>query len=228
MMKHSGLVVVGAFAVVALTGPGVRGCPRPALPCSVVDTRVTCVMTDLDNPRGLAFGRGGVLFVAEAGRGGAPCPPTGTGGLTCYGLTGAVSRLWHGRQDRVVERAPLDLLPRARTREGRTTSRCGSGESPHGSVLGGKGADVTIGLEADPATRDALNRPDLGKLVHIPASALLAPSTHLCDHDCWRPVVDIAAYEIGGGPDSGAPESDPYGLLVERGQGARRRRGLRG
>jgi hypothetical protein len=84
------------------------------------------------------------------------------------------------------------------------------------SVLGGSGAHVTIGLEADPATRAALNRPDLGKLVHIPASVLLAPSEDLCDHDCWSPVVDIAAYEIGGGPDGGVAESDPYGLLVER------------
>src|SRR4029077_7680654 len=31
-----------------------------------------------------------------------------------------------------------------------------------------------------------------------------------------RPVVDIAAYEIGGGPDSGGAESDPYGLLLDR------------
>jgi hypothetical protein len=90
------------------------------------------------------------------------------------------------------------------------------GAGGESSVLGASGAHVTIGLEADPATRAALNRPDLGKLVHIPASALLAPSTHLCDHDCWRPIVDIAAYEIGGGPDHGIPESDPYGLLVER------------
>ena len=32
---------------------------------------VTTVMTGLDNPRGLAFGPEGALYVAEAGRGGA-------------------------------------------------------------------------------------------------------------------------------------------------------------
>ncbi len=117
MMKHSGLVVVGAFAVVAMPGAAVAA-PPPALPCSVVDTRVTCVMTNLDNPRGLAFSRGGVLFVAEAGRGGAPCPPTGTGGLTCYGLTGAVSRLWHGHQDRVVSGLPSLSFPQGANARG--------------------------------------------------------------------------------------------------------------
>ena len=30
----------------------------------------TPVMTNLDNPRGLAFGKDGALYVAEAGRGG--------------------------------------------------------------------------------------------------------------------------------------------------------------
>src|SRR6185436_19954638 len=42
---------------------------------SASDPVVTTVMTHLDNPRGLAFGPGGALFVAEAGYGGAPCPP---------------------------------------------------------------------------------------------------------------------------------------------------------
>jgi hypothetical protein len=39
---------------------------------------VTVVMSGLDNPRGLALGRNGTLYVAEAGRGGTgPCALTG-------------------------------------------------------------------------------------------------------------------------------------------------------
>jgi hypothetical protein len=84
------LPIVAALVLAALIIAGVAGA-QPS---------VTVVMSSLDNPRGLAFAPNGALFVAEAGRGGAPCP--GTMGLNCYGLTGAVKRLWHGHQDRVA------------------------------------------------------------------------------------------------------------------------------
>ena len=84
---------------------------RVLVPCDPV---VTVVMDKLDDPRGLAFGPGGALFVAEAGYGGEPCA-AGTQ-FNCYGLTGAVSRLWHGRQDRVVSGLPSVSRWTARTR----------------------------------------------------------------------------------------------------------------
>src|SRR5439155_21027983 len=60
----------------------------------------TVVMSGLDNPRGLAFGPEGALYVAEAGRGGpGPCVFL-RGAPQCYGPTGAVSRLWRGGQER--------------------------------------------------------------------------------------------------------------------------------
>ena len=53
----------------------------------------TVVMTGLDNPRGLAFGENGALYVAEAGRGGdGPCAVL-RGQTVCAGRTGAVTRL---------------------------------------------------------------------------------------------------------------------------------------
>src|SRR5262245_14014262 len=66
---------------------------------SAVD--VSVVMSGLDQPRGLAVGPEGGLYVAETGRGGAgPCLVTPRA-TSCYGATGAVSRLWRGEQTRV-------------------------------------------------------------------------------------------------------------------------------
>src|SRR6266850_1841363 len=206
-VKHAPSIFVGTLAL---------GLSATVLAAS--DPVVTPVMTKLDNPRGLAFGPGGALFVAEAGYGGAPCV-VGTQ-FNCYGLTGAVSRLWHGRQDRVVSGLPSVSFRLGASARGPHDIAMRFGTGAGSSALGASGAHVTVGLEADPATREPLNRPDLGKLFHIPARALLAPSSHLCDHDCSSPVVDVADYEyssgIAGGPDHGVPESDPYGLLVER------------
>jgi len=201
-VKHASSLLAATLLLAALPARGqVAGAPV-----------VTTVMTRLDNPRGLAFGPGGALFVAEAGRGGAPCGPVG---FNCYGLTGAVSRLWHGQQDRIVTGLPSVSFPQGASARGPHDIVLRRQGGPPWSALGGPGAHVTIGMEADPATREALGRPELGKLVHIPVRALVAPSDDLCDHDCWSPIVDIAAFEIGGGPDNGVAESDPYGLIVE-------------
>jgi hypothetical protein len=206
-VKHLPSIFVGTLAL-ALSATGLAGS----------DPVVTVVMDKLDDPRGLAFGPGGALFVAEAGYGGAPCDKVPPGGvaLSCYGETGAISRLWHGRQDRVVTGLPSLSFRFGAGARGPHDIAMRFGKGAGSSALGVGGAHVTIGFENDPASREVQKRPNLGKLVHIPNSALLAPSAHLCDHHCWSPVVDIAAYEIGGGPDGGKPESDPYGLLVER------------
>src|SRR5687768_8143230 len=78
----------------------------PARPHAVLGPGdATVVMRGLNNPRGLAFGPDGALFVAEAGRGGAgPCFQSMQ--VVCYGPTGAIGRLAGGVQDTVVSGLP--------------------------------------------------------------------------------------------------------------------------
>jgi hypothetical protein len=65
---------------------------------------VTTVASGLDNPRDLAFGPDGRLYVAEAGHGGTECITGGEEGTTCVGFTSGISRidLGHSSAHRVV------------------------------------------------------------------------------------------------------------------------------
>jgi sugar lactone lactonase YvrE len=163
---------------------------------------VTTVMSGLDNPRGLAFGPEGALYVAEAGRGGTgPCTfsirPTEPGQPKCYGPSGAVSRLWHGVQERVVTGLPS------------YATTLGQASGPHDIVMLGPGnARVSIGWGADPRLRDALGPPwtSFDWLARIDASG------------SWRLETDVGAYEVAANPDGGPVDSNPYGVLAEPGQ----------
>src|SRR5688572_18036681 len=50
------------------------------------------VVGGLDNPRGLAFGPEGGLYIAQAGSGGDGLCGPGPEGTRCYGETGAITR----------------------------------------------------------------------------------------------------------------------------------------
>ncbi len=65
---------------------------------------VSTVVSGLDNPRDLAFGPDGRLYVAEAGHGGTECIAGGEEGTTCVGFTSGISRidLGHSSAHRVV------------------------------------------------------------------------------------------------------------------------------
>ena len=68
---------------------------------------VSVVMSNLDSPRGLAWGPEGALYVVEAGNGtvNGPCIASPRGPI-CYSGTGAITRLWKGQQERVASGLP--------------------------------------------------------------------------------------------------------------------------
>jgi len=163
-------------------------------------TTVTPVMTGLDNPRGLAFGPEGALYVAEAGSGGdGPCQvlrPADLGGaLSCYGPTGRISRYWRGEQEPVVTG-----LPSYATASGQGAT------GPHDLALHGHQALVTIGWGENPALRNT------------PPSAVWQQFGHLAHaylegQGKWGLEADVSAYEAAANPDGGPVDSNPYGIL---------------
>jgi len=155
------------------------------------------VASGLDNPRGLAFGSDGSLYVAEAGRGGAgPCFPGPEGGEVCFGDTGAVTRISHGHVRQVVTGLPSIAAPDGGNAIGPSDVSADRGR-----------AYFTVGLGADPALR-----------AQLPPLAAQASGWLLRDAARgWRQIADIAGFEATANPDGGLPDSNPQSLLATHG-----------
>ena len=185
-----------------------------AAPASAAEPSLRTVAGGLDNPRGLAFGPHGELYVAESGRGGAgPCRP-GPEGEVCFGRSGAITVLGHGRQRRLVTGLPS------------VASRTGTEASGPSDVSVGADGRLyyTIGLGADPDLRRQVEQlSGMAKLYRTgrhPAA-----------------VADLGAYEKKVNPDGVAPPdtnptsvlSSPRGhLVVDAGGNSLLRVGARG
>ncbi len=157
------------------------------LPSNVsADQPYQVVASGLDNPRGLAFGPEGALYVVEAGRGGGgPCIP-GPFGTACYGETGAVTRIQNGVQEQIVSNLSSFASPQGRQAFG-----------PHDISFNGRGgAYLVVG-------GCFLPNESCGRLLHLPASGK------------WKAIADLTAYEVANNPDGAHPgESDPYAVLA--------------
>jgi DNA-binding beta-propeller fold protein YncE len=183
--------------VVALGGLALLG-PLPLAAAEDGEPDVTVVASHLNNPRGLNFGPDGALYIAEAGKGGSgPCAETAEG-TTCVGLTGAVTRVEDGEQERVVRR-----LPSHATEDGSFAF------GPHDVSLR-KHLDmyVTVGLGGAPELREAFGPKGrlLGYLVRSTAGGEV------------ERVADIAAFEAAENPDGDVIDTNPFGVLKRGGR----------
>jgi hypothetical protein len=208
------LAVVLVLGLVARGAPGVRlsadqstktivgaDCLQDFPTAASPDPRATVVMCGLDNPRGLAFGPEGSLYVAEAGRGGfglsAPQCFTGpAGGSRCYGATGAISRLSNGVQERVAAGLPSHANAQGIQAIG-----------PADIALVGT-VYVTIGLQQPPQVRE-----------QYPFLADFARLFQVLPTGGWRSIADLGTHEAEHDPDhvfyvNPRPDSNPFGLLA--------------
>jgi hypothetical protein len=183
------IVRVASVAMTAIGLLAVAGNASAQAPYSVV-------MSGLDNPRGLAFSPNGALYVAEAGRGGAgPCLVSPVGEERCFGRTGAISRLWMGRQSRVLEGLDSHALPNGSSASGPNDI----------SFNGVGGAFITMGLGGDGAWKAALGAQVSGSVIKMAASGQ------------WTVVADILGHETAENPAGGAVDSNPFGIFAEPG-----------
>jgi hypothetical protein len=219
-------------AALALVIGCVSGFPRAASARNQTE-QIVEVMTGLHNPRGITFAPDGALYVAEAGCGGntancatpsdpsdpsAPCVRLPGVGVACFGLTGSISRLSNGVQERIA----TEFRSAATAAAGGVNA---VGPTDIAAVETGTVYQLytTIGLQTDPANRTptvptlAEIASLLARLAHIPRSAILPnaqnPATLTVD---WR-IADIGNYEAQQNPDTGLPDTNPYGLLSEQG-----------
>ena len=202
-------LTIAASAAIALT-------PLAAIPQADAHTHhhsgePVVVATGLNNPRQLAFSPSGALYVAEAGAGGtSPCFDGPEGGTVCFGLSGSVTKIWHGKQKQVVTGLP-------------SIGNKDDGSQAIGAAdLAFTGHDrfvLSMGLGADPALRDSL--PAGGQILGTLQSVSFRGHHHGWKHHHGhqtarlRTFADLAAHEAATNPIDN-PDSDPTGVLVTR------------
>lgn len=175
--------------------------------------QIEVVAEGLDNPRHLNVGSDGMLYVAEAGRGGDQCVmgegPEGPGEF-CYGPTGAITRI-----------APV---------EDGTSEEVASGfpsvAEPTGMFATGV-HDVSLATDGTiyAVLGEAIEFDDPDDDTEI--SGLSSTLVRVNADGTWTVVADLAAYEVANNPDQGMavdemgqptdePElhSNPYAVLA--------------
>jgi hypothetical protein len=199
LMLPTMVVLASACADEVVSPARVPTVPR----AEVSPSAITTVMSGLNSPRGLDFGPEGGLYVAEAGTTqlAGPCGPFFEGAqlsTKCWSGTGSVSRLWRGRQERIVTGLPSSVVVET-----------GSASGPQAISFSGRGhAIVALGWGGGPELRSILGEAAAqgGTLIQLEPSGV------------WRVVADITAFEGANNPAGGPVDSNPFGVLAEAGR----------
>ena len=180
--------VATAMTMVALAG-GFATLSAQQLP--------TVMAQGLDNPRGIAFGPDGMLYVVEAGRGGTSglCLPNTAGpGTRCYGASAAVTRITApGVQQRVLTGLPSMAVPSGAEATG-----------PQDIAFGFGRAFITVGSGGDPALLAPFRAQNInfGRLLQVSLQGVITP------------LVDVAQYETINNPEASHLDSNAFGLEI--------------
>jgi hypothetical protein len=193
-------------------------CDQDFPTASAPDPTATVVMCELQNPRGLTF-NGSDLYVAEAGYGGLEGAPSfhgQAGGTRYFGLTGSVSRLADGEQERIASGFPSHAGLLGGSAIGPNdvafvtpSAMAGIDAADHSFPCRAGCLFVAIGLQQPPTYRTTYPfLADFAKLARVTPSG------------SWSYIADIGTYEIEHDPDQSVAvspklDTNPYGLISE-------------
>ena len=163
------------------------------------------IASHLNNPRGLAWGPGGSIFLAEAGRGGKTCLSGGPEGETCLGLTGSFDLIGKGG----VHRLATGLISASGKGGVAAEGLVSVARAPRGGVYAQFGENTHVvppkGTVPDRLRRAALR--ELGRLF-VATGQGVASVARVGDHDwAWTAKrVNLAPQDY--------PDANPNNVLT--------------
>lgn len=188
--------IIGTTSALAVAG-GLAMLAAAAAPTQAATYVGTVIASGLDNPRGLAFGPDGALYIAEAGalNPGGPTTIGGEGAPAAFGTTGAITKVSGGTQTRIITGLPAF-----------TNTVTGAASGPQDIAFYNGTGYFVVGLGTNPSKRT-------NELGAAPEAANLA-SLYAFDGATTTKIADLGAYELANNPTGDQIDSNPYHLTA--------------